>query len=74
MWTDATTFSPEASVNSVGEDVVAQPHLADDQYAGNATLTALFGDALGSGPLTQLVVLDKLQPPTRSGVGSLLPS
>ncbi len=73
MWTDATTLSPEASVNSVGEDVVAQPHLADDQYAGNATLTALFGDALGSGPLTPLVVLDKLQPPTRSSVGSLLP-
>ncbi len=73
MWNDATTLSPEASAELVRTDVVAPSHLADEQYAGNATLTALFGDRLGSQPFTPLVVLDGLEPPTTSPVGSLLP-
>ena len=49
MWTNATTLSPEASANSAGKDVIARAHLSDDQYAGNATLAALFGDSLRVG-------------------------
>jgi hypothetical protein len=68
---DPTTSADSLSL--ARKDVWALPAIEADQYEGNATLTALFGGALGTQTFTPLVVLDRTVPPASSSVASLLP-
>ncbi len=58
---------------SVVRHDVSPPAVAADRSDGNATLSALFGDALGSQPFAPLVVLDRAMPSAGSSVDALLP-
>jgi len=69
---DGQTTDNESAALTFGSPAPA-PAGAYDPNEGNATLTALFGDALDHRPFTPLVVVDPPNTPATTSVGSLLP-